>query len=177
MLIGRLPESWIAPAHLLDLRARVRCRHTLVHQRTEWQQRMHAVLYHHGVPQRRELLTLENREWLAALKLPAAAREQLTIALEMIDAIELQLGPFDLALRAYARKQPGCRTLTDQIYGIGELTVGHDPRRARRHPPVSELPGRGPLRRAGHHRLPIRSTPRPRASLPPRTARAALGAV
>jgi hypothetical protein len=31
-LIGRLPESWIAPAHLLDLRARVRCRHTLVEQ-------------------------------------------------------------------------------------------------------------------------------------------------
>jgi transposase len=55
LLIGRLPESWIAPAHLLDLRARVRCRHTLVHQRTEWQQRMHAVVYHHGVPHARKL--------------------------------------------------------------------------------------------------------------------------
>jgi hypothetical protein len=55
LLIGRLPESWIAPAHLLDLRARVRCRHTLVHQRTEWQQRMQAVLYHHGIPQARNL--------------------------------------------------------------------------------------------------------------------------
>jgi transposase len=87
LLIGRLPESWIAPAHLLDLRARVRCRHTLVHQRTEWQQRMHAVLYHHGVPHARKLLTLANRERVAALKLPAAAHEQLTIA------IELQIGP------------------------------------------------------------------------------------
>jgi hypothetical protein len=35
LVLGRLPESWIAPAHLLDLRARVRCRHTLLHQRTE----------------------------------------------------------------------------------------------------------------------------------------------
>jgi transposase len=35
LLIGRLPQSWIAPAHLLDLRARVCCRHTLLHQRTE----------------------------------------------------------------------------------------------------------------------------------------------
>jgi hypothetical protein len=35
LLIGRLPESWIAPAHLLDLRAHVRCRHTLVEQRTD----------------------------------------------------------------------------------------------------------------------------------------------
>jgi transposase len=122
LLIGRLPESWIAPAHLLDLRARVRCRHTLVEQRTQWQRRMHSVLYHHGCPQTRKLLTLAKRDWIAGLKLPAAAREQLTIALEMIDAIEIQLGPCDLALRAYARKQPGCRTLIDGIYGVGELT-------------------------------------------------------
>jgi transposase len=58
LLIGRLPESWIAPAHIRDLRAQVRSRHLLSHQRTEWQQRMQAVLYHHGCPQRRELLTL-----------------------------------------------------------------------------------------------------------------------
>jgi transposase len=83
---------------------------------------MHAVLYHHGVPHARKLLTLANRERIAALKLPAAAREQLTIALEMIDAIELQVGPVDLALRAYARQQPGCRTLIEEIYGVGPLT-------------------------------------------------------
>src|SRR5450631_3117057 len=83
---------------------------------------MQAVLYHHGAPQSRGLLKLANRERVAALKLPAAAREQLTIALQLIDAIDLQLAPFDLSLRAYARKQPGCRTLKDQIYGIGELT-------------------------------------------------------
>src|SRR5215203_3173633 len=57
LLVGRLPESWIPPDHLLDLRARVRLRHALVNQRGEWQQRIHSVLYHHGMPQRRELLT------------------------------------------------------------------------------------------------------------------------
>jgi transposase len=35
LLIGRLPESWIPPAHILDLRARVRTRHLLSHQKTE----------------------------------------------------------------------------------------------------------------------------------------------
>lgn len=40
----------------------------------------------------------------------------------MIDAIDVQLGPFDLSLRQYARAQPGCRELTAQIYGVGELT-------------------------------------------------------
>jgi transposase len=122
-LIGRLPESWIPPAHILDLRARVRTRHLLSHQRTEWQQRIQAVLYHHGFPQRRNLLTLEKREWLASLKLPAAAREQITIALSVIDALDLKLVPFDQDLRAYARKQPGCRALIKEIYGVGELTA------------------------------------------------------
>ncbi len=40
LTIGRLPESWIPPDHLLDLRAQVRLRHTLSHQRGEWQQRI-----------------------------------------------------------------------------------------------------------------------------------------
>src|SRR5947209_654404 len=111
LLIGRIPESWIAPAHILDLRARVRTRHLLSHQRTEWQQRMHAVLYHHGIAQRRSLLTVASREWLASLHLPAAAREQLEIALHVIDALELKLAPFDRELRALARQQPGARAL------------------------------------------------------------------
>jgi len=123
LLIGRVPESWIPPVHLLDLRARVRTRHLLSHQRTEWQQRIHSVLYHHGIPQQRNLLTVERRAWLDAQPLPEAAREQVTIALSVIDTLDLKLVPFDKDLRAYARKQPGCRTLIDEIYGVGELTA------------------------------------------------------
>src|SRR5918996_2814909 len=64
LMIARLPESWIPPDHILDLRARVRLRHTLSQQRGEWQQRIQAALYHHGLPQRRDLLTRENRSWV-----------------------------------------------------------------------------------------------------------------
>ena len=67
LMVGRLPESWIPPEHLLELRARVRLRHTLVDQRREWQQRIQAVLYHHGVPPRSWLLGAESRAWLARL--------------------------------------------------------------------------------------------------------------
>ncbi len=123
LLLGRIPESWIPPAHLLDLRARVRTRHLLSHQRTEWQQRMHAVLYHHGFPRRHDLLSLKNREWIAGLTLPAAAREQLEIALHVIDGIDLRLVPFDVELRQIARRQPGCRALVKEFYGVGELTA------------------------------------------------------
>jgi transposase len=122
LMIGRLPESWIPSDHILDLRARVRLRHTLSHQRGEWQQRIQAVLYHHGCPQRSNLMTSEGRGWLATQPLPVAAREQLTIALSVIDALERQLGPLDKELRGYARRQPGCRALMGQ-FGVGELTA------------------------------------------------------
>jgi len=71
LMIKRLPESWVPPDHILDLRARVRLRHTLSEQRSEWQQRIQATLYHHGCPQRRQLMVGDGREWLAAQPLPA----------------------------------------------------------------------------------------------------------
>jgi hypothetical protein len=37
---GRMPKAWIAPEHILELRARVRLRKTLVDERHEWQQRI-----------------------------------------------------------------------------------------------------------------------------------------
>jgi transposase len=127
LMVGRLPESWIPPEHLLELRARVRLRHTLVDQRREWQQRIQAMLYHHGVPPRSWLLGAESRAWLARLELPPAAREQITIALTLIDTHDAQLIPLDQELRDYAKRQPGCRALM-RHYGIGHADVGHDPR-------------------------------------------------
>src|SRR4051794_37614404 len=121
LMVGRLPESWIPPEHLLDLRARVRLRHTLVDQRREWQQRIQAVLYHHGVPPRSWLLGVDARAWLAGLELPPAAREQITTALALTDGLDTQLSPLDRELRAYAKRHAGCRALM-RHYGIGPLT-------------------------------------------------------
>jgi len=122
LMVKRLPESWVPPDHILDLRARVRLRHTLSEQRSECQQRIQATLYHHGCPQRRSLLVGDGREWLAAQSLPAAAREQVTVALAMIDGIEAQIAPLDKELRAYAGRQLGCRALQAH-YGIGPLVA------------------------------------------------------
>jgi transposase len=123
LMIGKLPESWIPPDHLLDLRSKVRLRHTLVDQRGEWQQRIRAVLYHHGLPHRSELhlLSGEGRAWLEQVDVPDAAREQIEVAIAMSEALDSQIAPLDKQLRAYARRQPGCRALMAH-YGIGELT-------------------------------------------------------
>ena len=122
LMIDRLPESWIPPDHILDLRARVRLRHTLSNQRGEWQQRIQAVLYHHGFPQKRDLMIASGREWLAGLRLPATALEQITVAIAIIDQLDLQLAPINKELRAYARRQAGCKALMGH-YGIGPLTA------------------------------------------------------
>jgi transposase len=121
-MIERLPESWIPPDHILDLRATVRLRHTLSHQRCEWQQRIQSVLYHRGVPAHRQLMVSDGREWLAAQPLPPAAREQITVFIAMIDALEAQISPLDKQLRSYACRQAGCKALM-VYYGIGELTA------------------------------------------------------
>lgn len=122
LIAGRLPESWIPPEHILELRSKVRLRHTLAEQRSEWQQRIQAQLYHHGVPRRRQLLTRENRAWLEGLELPEAARLQIDVALRMVDHIRAELEPLERELRAFARRQPGCRALMAH-YGIGGLTA------------------------------------------------------
>ena len=123
LMTGRLPECWIPPDHILDLRAQVRLRHTLVDERGEWQQRIRAVLYHHGLPRRSDLdlLTAAGRDWLTELSLSVATREQITIALRMIGALDTEIPAIDKQLRAYARRQTGCRALMGH-YGIGELT-------------------------------------------------------
>ena len=121
LLAGRLPESWIPPDHILDLRARVRLRHTLIEQHCQWQQRIQAVLYHHGCPHRRQLMVADGREWLAAQPLPETARQQITVAIAMVDALERELAPVTHELRLYARRQTGCKALIEAYYGIGEL--------------------------------------------------------
>jgi transposase len=121
LLAGRLPESWIPPDHILDLRAQARLRHTLIEAHCEYQQRIQAVLYHHGCPRRRGLMVGDGRDWLAGQPLPETAREQIRVALAMIDVLEGQIAPIDRELRAYARAQIGCKALIDAYYGIGEL--------------------------------------------------------
>jgi transposase len=101
---GRVPESWIPPEQILELLSLVRLRRALVERRTAWQQRIHAQLFHHGHPARRDLLARERRAWLVGLELPHAARTQVGVALRLIDQINVQLEPLDRELRALAAR-------------------------------------------------------------------------
>jgi transposase len=123
---GRLPESWIPPAHVREWRTLSRLRKTLVDERAHWQQRIRATLFHHGVPADalpRSLRSPAARAALERLQLPGDARERIRVALAMIDAFEAQLAPLEQQLRRIANRQAGCQALQQQHFGVGPLTA------------------------------------------------------
>lgn len=69
---GRLPESWVAPEHVLEVRTLGRLYLALMDERRSWQQRVHAQLFHQDVPPVRGLLSKEGRAKLADAELSAA---------------------------------------------------------------------------------------------------------
>src|SRR6266487_1143442 len=123
LLAGELPESWIPPAQILELRTLVRLRKTLIDQRTAWQQRIHAQLFHQGVPAGLRLHTEAGREALAKVELSPAGRELVALGLRMVDALDRELAPLDRELHAFARRQRGCRALIAGLYGVGPVSA------------------------------------------------------
>jgi len=123
VLQGRLPESSIPPAHILELRALVRLRKTLVDQRIEWQQRLQAQLFHQGVVPGLRLCNVEDRRRLGGMEISPAGRQMIGTGLVMLDHFDAQLNPLSTQLVGLAKAQPGCRALEHELYGVGWLTA------------------------------------------------------
>jgi transposase len=123
LLAGELPESWIPPAQILELRTRVRMRKTLIDQRTAWQQRIQAQLFHQGIAAGLRLRTQAGRDALAQAELSPAGRELVVLGLRMMNALDRELAPLDRELRAFARRQAGCRALIADLYGVGPVSA------------------------------------------------------
>ena len=117
---GRFPESWIPPAHVVEVRTLGRLYCTLMDERRAWQQRIHAQVFHQGCPPIRALLTRAGREALAGAELSAAGRQYVDTALRRIDELSAEIDPLRTQLISFARRQPGCRAL-QRHYGVGWL--------------------------------------------------------
>ncbi len=101
----------------------MRLRKTLIDQRTAWQQRLQAQLFHQGVSPGLRPRTRAGREALAKVELSPAGLELVALALRMIETIDDELAPLDRALSLYARRQSGCRALIARLYGVGPVTA------------------------------------------------------
>jgi transposase len=123
LLAGELPQSWIPPAHILELRIRVRTRKLLIDQRTAWQQRLQAQLFHQGIALGLKPRSRAGRAALAQAELSPAGRELVTLALRTIDTIDRELVALDRELRSFARRQPACRALIAKLYGVGAISA------------------------------------------------------
>jgi hypothetical protein len=73
-------------------------RKRLIDERTAWQQRLQAQLFHQGVASGLRPRTRAGREALARLELSPAGEELVTLALRMIEMIDRELAPLDRAL-------------------------------------------------------------------------------
>ncbi len=120
LVAGGLPESWIAPPHVLEARTLIRLYKALVDERTAWQQRIKAVLFHQGVPLVKDVLTVEGRARLEAAELSPAARQMVDVGQRAITRIAEELAPLRKDIVALAGRQPGCRAL-DALYGVGAV--------------------------------------------------------
>src|SRR6266704_1258021 len=119
--MGRLPEAWIAPPEIRELRELTRYRHKLVGLRTSCRDQVHAVLAKLGVPVTcTDIFGTWGNTWLDGLDLP----------------------------QPYAGKVASLRQLNGELSGeialleqvIGDLLAGHEGYRA-----IRALPGIGPV--------------------------------
>jgi transposase len=118
-----LPEGWIAPPAIRQLRALLRHRVALVRLRTRLRNRIHAIVADYGCDRPGGgYWTGRGRAWLAALELPAVSRELVEDDLGLIDALQDRIDRLDWEIRQRARSDPRVKVLT-QLPGIGPFTA------------------------------------------------------
>jgi transposase len=118
---GRVPESWIPPSAVLEVRVLGRLYLDMAQQRRAWMQRVRAQLFHQGVPAIESgVFGPKGRVVLTEADLSPAARQATDTALVLIDGLEAQIASLRAQLSRFARRQPGCQALME-IYGIGGL--------------------------------------------------------
>src|SRR5438046_8227115 len=100
-----LPEAWIAPPPVRQLRALLRHRAQLVRLRTLLRNRIHAVLADHGHGRPAGCWSGPGRAWLASLELRAVSREVIGDDLALIDAPQQPLDRLDWAVHQRARAE------------------------------------------------------------------------
>jgi transposase len=117
-----LPEAWIAPPQVRQLRALLRHRASLVRLGTQLRNRIHAVAADHGFDRPASYWTGPGRGWLAELDLPPESREIVTDCLAVIDGLAPLLDRIDGELHAHAKADPRVKVLR-ALPAVGEFTA------------------------------------------------------
>jgi len=117
-----LPEAWIAPPAVRQLRALLRHRAGLVRLGTQQRNRIHAVVADFGFDRSGSYLSGPGRGWLAGLDLPPVSREVVADCLAVIDGLAPVIERIDGELRLHAKADPRVKVLTT-LPGVGQFTA------------------------------------------------------
>jgi transposase len=119
--MGRLPEAWIAPAEIRELRELTRYRLKLVQRRAGYKDQVHAVLAKLGIPVTcSDIFGAAGNAWLDGLPLPQPYAGKAASLRTLIAGLGAEIALLDMV--------------------IADLLAGHDGYRA-----LQALPGIGPV--------------------------------
>ena len=120
LMEGQIPESWIPPHHVAEVRMLARMYHQLMTSRRRWLQRIHAQLFHQGAPPISGLTTDEGHRLLTEADLSVAGRRYVEEAIEIVDDFTGRIETLRGDLKRIGRSQPGCVAL-QSLWGLGPL--------------------------------------------------------
>ena len=119
--MGRLPEAWIAPPAVRELRELVRHRHKMVQLRSGLKAQVHAVLAKCGiVVPMTDLFGAGGSALLAQAGLQPPYSARVDALRRLIDAIDFEITVADHLIRGRLRKEPGYAAI-QQIPGVGPV--------------------------------------------------------
>jgi transposase len=120
---GFLPEAYVAPRELRDLRELLRHRATLTRMRSAVKNRVHAILAKHGIAnEHSDLFGKGGREFLAALELRDAPRRRLDSLIALICDFDREINQTTTEIEQQAKADDRVDVLT-QIRGVGRYTA------------------------------------------------------
>jgi transposase len=118
-----LPEAYIAPRALRDVRELLRHRAALVAMRTALKNRVHAILAKHGIHRdQTDLFGKAGRVFLATVELRDASRRRLDSLLSLIDDFDREITTTSHEIDQNAKVDERV-TLLCQIRGVGRYTA------------------------------------------------------
>jgi transposase len=119
--MGRLPEAWVAPPQVRELRELVRHRHKLRQVCSGFKAQVHAVLAKNGLAVGcSDLFGVTGRQRLAALELPAVFAQRVASQLRVVDLLEAEILTTDRALAQRLKGVPGYEAI-QRIGGVGPV--------------------------------------------------------
>jgi transposase len=120
---GLLPEAYIAPRELRDVRELLRHRVTLVAMRSAIKNRVHAILAKHGVThQHSDLFGKAGRQFLTTVELRQAPRQRLDSLLALLEDFDREIDSCAQEIDRHAKTDERVKLLC-QIHGVGRYTA------------------------------------------------------